>query len=105
VFAYTGNLSVCSPTEEAAQQAELEELYQSKVLPLAEIPRTTIYRWQRTWNTHHDWRPWNTLIQGLQTRKFTDDQEAQLKETIISQYIMPGILFTEQAFEVVALQA
>jgi hypothetical protein len=69
--------------------------YRRKVLPLAEIPRSTITRWWRNWAKNH----------GLHKRKFTDDQEAQIKETIISQYIMRGRLFTERTFRVVALQA
>jgi hypothetical protein len=82
-----------------------DESYGGKVLPSAEIPSTTIYRWKRKWDKDPKWRPWNTLIHGVHRRKFTDDQEAQIKETIISQYIMPGVLFTEQTFRVVARQA
>jgi hypothetical protein len=172
VFAYTESLSVCSPTEEAAQQRDIDDIefsepqppadprpsgdahatdliepvraprvlfsgeshedyvryqkelevifvsffpewtdtsYGRNVMPLPEIPSTTIYRWKQKWNKNHKWRLWNTLmirlIHGLHKRKFTDDQEAHIKETIISKYIMPGILFTEQAFRVVARQA
>jgi hypothetical protein len=43
--------------------------YPCKVLPLAEIPRTTITRRWRNWEKNHDWRPWNTQA-AISSRSF-----------------------------------
>jgi hypothetical protein len=79
-----------------------ETAYERCVLPLADIPHTTIYRWKRKWDANQCWRPWDTKIHGLHHRKFDDDEERCIKKTIMSDYIELGKMFTEQTFRVVA---
>ena len=67
------------------------------------IPPSTLYYWYAKWQTNNEWRPWDS-DRRVQHRIFTDQEEA-MSEYIIVNFIVPGILFTNEDFKDLASQA
>jgi hypothetical protein len=79
--------------------------YQFEILPVANIPESTIYRWRAKWYDNRRWRPWNTQENyGRCNRQFTDQEEAEITNKIISEYIAAGNLFTCETFRALVTQ-
>jgi hypothetical protein len=77
--------------------------YKTKVLPIAKIPKATIYRWKNTWELDPSWRPWHTkLNHGIHHRLFNDQEEAEIIHVIVSEYLDQGCLFTNATFAALA---
>jgi hypothetical protein len=68
------------------------------VLPFAKIPDTAIRDWKHQWDANQDWRPWDLEVHGQHFRKFTDEEEREIKDRIITEDTAPGKLFTEYTF-------
>ena len=68
------------------------------------IPASTLYFWLGKWKTNAQWRPWAS-DKRLQHRIFDDNEEAAISSYIIDNYIVPGILFTNEDFKALAAQA
>ena len=68
------------------------------------VPVSTLYSWLSKWRVNPDWRPWKS-DKRLQHRIFSDKEEEALSCYIINNYITPGILFTNEDFKALAVQA
>jgi hypothetical protein len=74
----------------------------TEILPRARIPKSVIHHWKSQWTNDPAWRPWNTDAHGTANRIFTDEQEAELLDVILSQYIAPGKQFVASTFRELA---
>ena len=68
------------------------------------IPQSTLYRWRDTSKRDPEWRPWKTNKRN-QHRIFTDAEETSMCDFICRNFLEPGILFTNQDFKRIALDA
>jgi hypothetical protein len=78
--------------------------YEAEILPIANIGASTIYGWRAHWRRDPFWRPWHTHAHGISQRRFTDSEEGQLVDVILSNYIANGQLFTSATFRDLASQ-
>jgi hypothetical protein len=79
--------------------------YESMIKPRFCVPKSTFYGWKHQWQEDKNWRPWNTEVHGLSLRAFDPLEEALIANTITTEYIEAGRLFTEQTFHKVAAEA
>jgi hypothetical protein len=71
---------------------------------LAVDQEPTILRWKDKWQANASWRPWNVKEnRGKRHGLFTDFQEGEITETIISKYVDTGRSFTSAMFMAVAM--
>jgi hypothetical protein len=76
-----------------------------RVLPIANIPESTIYRGKNEWTVNPAWRPWKMKENhGYHNRQFTDEQEAEITSRIVSEDIEVGQMFTSEAFRALTSQ-
>ena len=68
------------------------------------VPKATIYRWKDKWTKNPEWRPWKS-DKRLQNRTFSDSEEQCISDYIMKNYIEAGILFTNQDFKQIAIDA
>jgi hypothetical protein len=68
------------------------------IAPLAKIPKQTLYQLKAKWEADPQWRPWDTGFHGKHLRIFTDEQETEIAEEVITQYIVPGRRFNAHDF-------
>jgi hypothetical protein len=68
------------------------------------MSRSTVYGWREQWTINQAWRQRKTEGRRFHLRQFTDEQEVQMAEIILSEYIAAGRLFTSGMFRVVASQ-
>jgi hypothetical protein len=61
-----------------------------------------IYHWKSQWEKDSTSRPSTTEAHGAANRIFSDDQEAELLDVILSQYIGPGKQFVASTFRELA---
>jgi hypothetical protein len=69
------------------------------------IPKTTLFRWRRTWESARNWRPWARQLRGVTRRIFAVGEEAAISEFIRHDFIRPGRLSTDKSFKACAMQA
>jgi hypothetical protein len=91
--------------DDARHQKMLEEVFScylpnwgrssaaTHVSPLANIPKPTSDKWKAKWEADRLWRPWNPEVHGQHHRTFTEEQEQEIAEEAITEYILPGRLF------------
>jgi hypothetical protein len=70
-----------------------------------QIPQSTLYRWHKTWRTDQSWRPWREQAHAEHQRIFTKEEEEAIREFIVTNYLIPARLFTNQEFREVAVDA
>jgi hypothetical protein len=79
--------------------------FQQKIVPIAKIPKNTIYRWKNAWELNPSWRPWDTKYNhGNHHRLFNTKEETEIAHVIVSQYLDEGHLFTSATFAAVAVE-
>jgi hypothetical protein len=66
------------------------------------LPHAVLYDWKRQWENDRDWRPWKLQVHGEANRTFTDEQESELADTILTEYIAPGKQFVASTFRELA---
>lgn len=66
--------------------------------------KSVVHDWLKHWRENPDWRPWNTEVHGLYHRVFSDEQEEELVEEIIRDYIAPARQFVAANFRELALR-
>jgi hypothetical protein len=74
-----------------------------EIAPLADIPPATLHHWKTKWRAQADWRPWHSQVHGAHHRVFSDEQELELLDDIIVNYIVPGKMFNIHNFRLMAL--
>jgi hypothetical protein len=81
------------------------QFYDLEIKPIANTPINSAYRWKWKWIDDPSWRPWNMKENhGKHSRLFTDPQEAELKEEILSESVAPRNLFTSVTCKAIAIQ-
>ena len=94
--------------DEVYKQFEMGRDHFGSIRKLSEkcnIPKSTVDRWYNTYQLDPDWRPYFNENHGLHNRIFTDEQEKAIADYIRENYIQQGILFTDQDFVNLAMQA
>jgi hypothetical protein len=74
----------------------------TEVYPRVKLPPSVLYDWKTQWEKNSSWRPWNVEVHGMANRIFSDEQEQQLVDIILSEYIGPGKQFTASTFREVS---
>jgi hypothetical protein len=69
------------------------------------VPLRRLYAWKHSWERDPEWRPWDFSTHGLQHRIFTQLEEQALAEYIADNCLSTGLLFTNDAFRQLAIQA
>jgi hypothetical protein len=54
------------------------------------LSKSIMSGWRKNWLANPKWRQWDYSVHGLHHRIFTDDEEKNSKEFIISNYMIPG---------------
>jgi hypothetical protein len=60
--------------------------------------KSIVHEWLKYWRENSDWRTWNTDAHGLHNHVFIDEQEEELVEEIIQDFIAPGRQFVNARF-------
>jgi transposase-like protein len=68
------------------------------------VPASTLRDWGRRREQHHDWTPMNTMW-GQHRRIFTFQEEQAIAEFIRSEVLLPGYVFQNSDFRVIAMAA
>jgi hypothetical protein len=71
---------------------------------IAMIKKSTLQYWRASWRKDHDWRPWRSTARDAQNRAFTDEQEQNILEEIITKHIIPGKMFNAYNFRSMMLE-
>jgi hypothetical protein len=57
-----------------------------------------LHEWRHHWEADPAWRPWNGQVHGAHHRIFTDADEAELAQVIVTEYIGKGRQFIGPTF-------
>ena len=68
------------------------------------VPKSTLYEWLHHYQQDPDWRPYATN-RSQDRRLFTNAEERAMSEFIITNFTLPGKLFTDEDFKDLALHA
>jgi hypothetical protein len=69
-----------------------------EIWPRIKISKSSVHDWLAHWRRDSDWRPWNTEAHGRHHRVFSDEEEAEIVEEIVRNYIVPGRQFISATF-------
>jgi hypothetical protein len=85
--------------------AEWHENSCARIRETTGLTKSMIYRWRKQWILDKKWRPWDLSVHGRHHRIFNQDEETGIKECIIANYLIPGIIFSDQMFRENAIKA
>jgi hypothetical protein len=101
--AITRNSSLCSSVISPIFAAGATDI--GKIGHGTKIPQITLCRWCHTWKGFPAWRPWPVDDRDRHLRIFRAEEEPVIREFIITNYVIPGTLFTNNDFRRIAMEA
>jgi hypothetical protein len=67
--------------------------------------RQRIYEWHKKWIIDGDWRPRDDQNRRVHHQLFTPEEEAAIREFIVTNYVIPEVLFTNENFRNLAMRS